>query len=357
MKIIATADYHLSLKETHGTMLPSGITSRLQDKLSLIAESVKYAIDNKADLFISAGDEFDSLNPPELLRYKFIEVMAPLFEAKIPWRLIMGNHTYNREYYNMMSEEKLLTLIGRSDFQIISEPMIEEFSGLPLTYLPWTYIDEAGKFLKANPNRIVFGHLPIEGAFLNDYEFSIKGGLTKDITNTQVFLFMGHYHKYQTSDNWAYIGSIAKQDFSERNQTKGFLEIDIDDHDLNFKQVPVIDRPFTQFEFVEPQDPLLLIEASKFNGDIVKIKLKGTNNWVYSINKVEISTKIEKAGALKAMPPDIEIVEASMNKLVFKERSNFADNIKDYCKEQNRMDAEMLMQEILTDVINTERTI
>ena len=63
------------------------------------------------------------------------------------------------------------------------------------------------------------------------------------------------------------------------------------------------------------------------------------------------------AGALKAMPPDIEIVEASMNKLVFKERSNFADNIKDYCKEQNRMDAEMLMQEILTDVINTERTI
>ena len=52
MKIIAVADFHLTLRETHGITTSDGST-RLQDKLDLISQSVKYAVDNKADLYIS----------------------------------------------------------------------------------------------------------------------------------------------------------------------------------------------------------------------------------------------------------------------------------------------------------------
>ena len=123
------ADFHLSLRETHAITTEEG-NSRLQDKLRLISESVQYAITNKADMYISAGDEFDSLNPPELLRYKFIEVMAPLFEAGIPWRLIMGNHVYNATYYNMMSEEKLLKLLGKTEFRNVDKNMKQQLTTL-----------------------------------------------------------------------------------------------------------------------------------------------------------------------------------------------------------------------------------
>ena len=352
MKIIAVADFHLTLRETHGITTSDGST-RLQDKLDLISQSVKYAVDNKADLYISCGDEFDSLNPSELLRYKFIEVMAPLFEAKIPWRLIMGNHVYNAIYYNLMSEEKLLNLLGKSDFSIISTPQIEDFKGLPLVYIPWTYIKEAEEFIKNNSG-IIFGHMPIIGAALNDYEVLSKEGLP-EYSFKDNFAFMGHYHKHQTGNNWCYIGSIARNDFSEANQTKGFIEIRIHNKELDYGFIPLKDRNFTQFDFTEPDDPFELISKYKFDGDIVKVKLKGSNKWIYSINKLELTKKIEGNGALKVMAPDIEVVEERREKYIFSMDSNFDDNVNKYCKDKNREDCTELMQDILTEVINSQK--
>jgi len=352
MKIIISADFHLSLRETHAITTEEG-NSRLQDKLKLISESVHYAIDNKADMYISAGDEFDSLNPPELLRYKFIEVMAPLFEANIPWRLIMGNHVYNATYYNMMSEEKLLKLLGKKEFQIIAELSTEEFKGYPLSYVPWVRVPEAIEFLKAYPQRFVFGHMPIEGAVLNDYEITSKEGIPVTALINQKQALFGHFHKPQLMPDWGYIGSIARQDFSERDQDKGFIEFSIDPLIRNF--IKVNDRPFTQYEFSEPDDPIEFIEQLTLNGDIVKVKLTGTDKWLYSINKAELTAKLTQAGALKVMPPELSSLEEAQVKFTYSKDSSFQSNITDYCGRMKRKDCEPLMQEILTEVINTDR--
>jgi DNA repair exonuclease SbcCD nuclease subunit len=355
MKIIVSADFHLSLRETHAITTEEG-NSRLVDKLRLISESVQYAITNKADMYISAGDEFDSLNPPELLRYKFIEVMAPLFEAGIPWRLIMGNHVYNATYYNMMSEEKLLKLLGKSEFQIISEISTEQFRGHELGYIPWVRIKEAEEFLSKKHNMVIFGHMPIMGALLNDYEIKSKDGIQPSGFGNQRAGFFGHYHKPQMSGNFGYVGSIARQDFSERNQEKGFIEYNSQSggtQDIQF--IKVNDRPFTQYEFSEGDDPIEFAEQLTLNGDIVKVKLTGTDKWLYSINKAELSAKLIQSGALKVMPPELTSLEEEQVKFTYSKDSSFHSNIIDYCKRKKREDCEPLMQDILTEVINTQK--
>ena len=358
MKIIISADFHLSLRETHAITTEEG-NSRLQDKLKLISESVQYAITNKADMYISAGDEFDSLNPPELLRYKFIEVMAPLFEAGIPWRLIMGNHVYNATYYNMMSEEKLLKLLGKTEFKIISELSTEEFQGHTLGYIPWVRIKEAEEFLSKTHDMVLFGHMPIVGALLNDYEIRSKEGIAGPNFIGQRAAFFGHYHTPQMQGAFGYVGSIARQDFSERDQDKGFIQytssspIGSDNHDVQF--IKVNDRPFTQYEFSEPDDPIEFVEQLTLNGDIVKVKLMGTDKWLYSINKAELSDKLLKAGALKVMPPELQSLEEAQVKFSYSKDSSFQSNIEDYCKRKKRTDCEPLMQDILTEVINAQK--
>ncbi len=356
MKIVVAADYHLSLRETHAITTEEG-NSRLQDKLKLIGESVEYAITNKADMYISAGDEFDSLNPPELLRYKFIEVMAPLFEAGIPWRLIMGNHVYNATYYNMMSEEKLLKLLGKSEFQIVSELSTEEFMGHTLGYIPWVRIKEAEEFLSKNKNMVIIGHMPIKGTLLNDYEIKSKEGIDPVSSfSKQRAGFFGHYHKPQMHGDFGYVGSIARQDFSERDQDKGFTVYSSNsesDHDIQF--IKVNDRPFTQYEFSEGDDPIEFAEQLTLKGDIVKVKLTGTDKWLYGINKAELSDKLLKAGALKVMPPELLSLEETQVKFSYSKDSSFQSNIEDYCKRKKRTDCEPLMQDILTEVINAQK--
>lgn len=308
-------------------------------------------------MYISAGDEFDSLNPPELLRFKFIEVMAPLFEAGIPWRLIMGNHVYNATYYNLMSEEKLLKLLGKQEFQIVSQLSTEDFKGFPLSYVPWVRAPEAVEFLKANPNRFVFGHMAVEGAVLNDYEITSKDGMPIRSLQDQHMCLFGHFHKHQLhSDVYGYIGSIARQDFSERDQDKGFIEFEILlDKTYNIDFIKVDDRPFTQYEFSEPDNPIEFVEQLKLNGDIVKIKLTGTDKWLYSINKAELVAKLITAGALKVMPPELLSLEEAQVKFTYSKDSSFQSNITDYCKRKKREDCEPLMQDILTEVINTQK--
>ena len=60
MRFIGVADFHLTLKETHGVMTEHGLNSRVIDKLNAINKSVQYAVENKVDYYISFGDEFDS---------------------------------------------------------------------------------------------------------------------------------------------------------------------------------------------------------------------------------------------------------------------------------------------------------
>ena len=364
MKLVVAADFHLTLKENNGVMTAEGLNSRVLDKLRAIEISVKYAVENKADAYISVGDEFDSLNPPELLRYKFIEVMSPLFKHNIPLYLVMGNHVYNAMYYNLMSEEKLLSLIGTGKMKIFSECTTFDIKGLPVSFIPWSLPDKVKEFCLANKDRIVFHHMPIEGALLNDYEIKSKDGLKTNILDTQKYWIGGHYHKFQNQDNWCYVGSIVKQDFGEREQPKGFIKIEILKPSLNlsinFIKIP--DREFIQLKFLPPHDPIDFINNIKDFKDqsslepIIKVILEGDKSWLYSTNKSEIINLLEKKGALRVLPPEYRANDLYVEKpQEVSAKSNFDQNIITFCEKKNKTQYSEIMQDILAEVRASRR--
>lgn len=358
MRVICSGDFHLSLKENYGRTEPDGLNSRVHDKLKAIGTSINYAIENKADLYVSVGDEFDTLNPTELLRYKFIEAVAPLFESNIPYIIIMGNHIYNSIYYNLQSEEKLLKLLKSSKMEIISELKIREIDGIPFSFVPWSYIKEAKSFLKNNQERIVFHHMPISGALLNDYEIKSKEGFNKEDLESQIVFIGGHYHKYQLVDNWCYVGSIVKQDFGERGQKKGFCDIKIENEiDINFIEIP--DREFLQLEFSEPVDPIQYVEAlGDLNGAVVKSVFSGDKEWLYSINKNQFIKILEDRNAIRVLQPELRTKDDYIKKnTATSSKTPFETSIKEYCKLKNKTEYELIMQEILQEVVNSERII
>ena len=310
-------------------------------------------------------DVCDLVRPGEKLRLfqkqfidQVVQYKQELQQLQAEDKLVKGHiDTYNATYYNMMSEEKLLKLLGKSEFQIVSEISTEQFRGHTLGYIPWTRVKEAEEFLLKNKGLIVVGHMPIIGAALNDYEVLSKEGIAPNLFNGQRAALLGHYHKPQLQGSFGYVGSIARQDFSERNQDKGFVELTSESEGTTteVKFIKVDDRPFTQYEFSEPDDPIEFVEQLKLNGDIVKVKLLGTDRWLYPVNKLELAAKLIQAGALKVMPPELLSVEEAQVKFTYSKDSSFQSNITDYCKRKKRTDCEPLMQEILTEVINAEK--
>jgi len=355
MKIIASADLHLSMKENNGSTAIDGFNTRLHDKLNALSQPIQYAIDTKADMYISLGDEFDSLNPPEPLRLKFIEALSPLFEADIPLIIIMGNHVYNATYYNLQSEERLLNLLGTKKMLIVSEPMLFEQYEIPFTFIPWSYINNSRTLLNSNTNRIIFHHMPIVGASLTDYEFLSKDGFTPDDLKKQLAWFGGHYHKHQLKDNYCYVGSLVKQDFGERNQEKGFLDINISE-EIEYDFIEIKDRDFLQFDFTEPDDVIDYFSSiNDIEGAVIKITMTGSNSWLYKINKQQIIKILQDKGAIRVLPPEMNTEGETRKKAVrVSDRSPFSDNIREYCKQKKKDNFEPIMQSILTEINNSE---
>jgi len=355
MKIILVSDLHLTLKESLGVTTSDGLNSRVHDKLKALSTAVNYAIENKANRFISLGDDFDALNPPEILRLKFIEALSPLFEANIPITIVMGNHVYNANYFNLQSEATILKLLRSNMMEIISEIKVED-KELPIAFIPWVRIEEAKAFLKANPNRIIFHHLPIRGAILNNYEYLSKEGLSQDSFENQIALFGGHYHKHQIDNNSCYVGSLVKQDFGERGEKKGFCVLNSIDSSLDLEFIEIKDREFIQFDFSEPNDPIGYIEQlSNLNEAVVKTTFTGSNTWLYKINKSQYLYVLESKNALRVLQPEYSTIEEGSQKAnAENSRKPFEDSINKYCQQKNKKVYEPLMLSILNEVTTAE---
>lgn len=255
IKIIAIADSHIGADRF-------GAPPERWD--SPVAEAFQFAVDNKADLVLSAGDFMDKRNPTvaELLRRR--ELLAIL--GDIPFWEADGNHDRSNAEGSHSALEIEENHPGRL-FQGAVDSC--DFKGVNIIGLPWPrlsdYFDfkadeQMSKFtidqrIEATRNRILaeierllresegpvilFGHAMLSygrgfdltaaqdpGLILGKdvllpYEYILDLGLTE---NQMLF---GHVH--QSSPG--YIGSTHATDWSDWQDDKSFVELDITKHE------------------------------------------------------------------------------------------------------------------------------
>ena len=92
MKFIHFSDLHIGV-ENYGRIDPeTGMSTRLLDFLHAYDQLVEYAISNKVDAVLFAGDAYKSRDPSQTHQREFASRVARLTSEGIPVVLVTGNH-------------------------------------------------------------------------------------------------------------------------------------------------------------------------------------------------------------------------------------------------------------------------
>jgi len=234
MKILHTADWHIGLQKDGIIDTDTGISSRILETFKAIEFLIDTAIKEKVDLVIVAGDIFNVSNPHILYEKFVIEQFLKLEEAKIPTKVILGNHDISK------TDIRKHSLMSLSSFpwefvDIITSPKKEKIGERLFIFFPYGNIDPS----LVDPSGIIVGHFTVAGARAGAEQLLvpiIENPLRK-FKNT-FFYLLGHIHQSQFISNVIYPGSLIRISLGERADKKGFYIIE------DFKNFRFIEIPF-----------------------------------------------------------------------------------------------------------------
>ena len=288
MKIIHTADIHIGV-ENYGRPatqadiegLPDyfspgidrseyiGFSTRLLDFLSAFDFIVNYALENKVDLFIIAGDAYKARNPSQTHQREFARRISRLVnDGGIPVFSVIGNHDSPQMAGRATSLEIFPTLSANNvhiadqlrtyivptrtgKVQLIALPWIkraaflarEETKDLSMEAVTQLLEDRINKLLDKEISglsntlpSILCGHITASSASAGSERNMMLGKdhtiLLGKLANPAFdYVALGHIHRHQIlsyNPMVTYSGSIQRVDFSEEKEEKGFCVIDLD---------------------------------------------------------------------------------------------------------------------------------
>uniref|UniRef100_A0A6H1ZB80 Putative calcineurin-like phosphoesterase n=1 Tax=viral metagenome TaxID=1070528 RepID=A0A6H1ZB80_9ZZZZ len=265
--LIVMADTHIKDNESIGGIDEIGRSKRTVDKINYLNTAITYAVDNKVDAIIIAGDLYDNNSPSNRLRSVVSKIFYKALKNNIKIYIIGGNHDTNDSIsYNMMSE-----CIYNDNLIFAKNTTINTNEDIQLKLLSWGQEDVLDK-IKPLTSTILFGHLQIEGASY-DNERLAKGFISPVALSQFTAVFCGHFHKRQKKGNYRYIGALCRNNFGERNNPCGFLRLCLDKGSIKEEYIVIDDRRFIQYEadILEEADIYKEIDSFDLKDNIVKV--------------------------------------------------------------------------------------
>ena len=348
MRIIHFADLHIGVENYSRTDPETGLSTRLLDFLNALDQLVEYALENRADLVLLAGDAYKSRDPNQTHQREFARRLAILSAAGIPVFLLVGNHDLPNavgrataiEIFNTLQVPRLYVGDEMRNY------LIETPAGpLQITALPWPkrsailsredtrglsigQVNEKLQALLAQGIRALSGklcpqipailaaHVSVDGAKLGSERAMMLGQdhvlRPRDLHLTAYeYVALGHIHKYQVvreNPLMVYAGSLERVDFGEEGDAKGFCVLDLDPErpqgrrltDFRFQAVDA--RTFTTIDVKIPAgtpDPtrhvLRAIERSNVADAIVRLRISLTAEQSVQLRMGEIREALRNA--------------------------------------------------------------
>lgn len=381
VKILHLADIHLGM-ENYGRTDKSGINSRLLDFLKNFDYAVDYAIENKTEFFLFAGDAFKTREPTQTQQREFAKRIKKLSRNNIQVILVIGNHDLPNAFGKADSLDIYKTLevenvhiakdpqifkfrkMGEKSWQLANDVSVPGFANecFQIAALPWISkseligkkdykdktIEEVNKLIgnkiadviknlasRVDPQyaAVMVAHATVAGAVFGA-ERKVYVGSDIVIPHTNLmepwkYVALGHLHKFQVlSENppVIYSGSIDRVDFSEESEDKGFVAAEIEKDaptKYNFIQTPA--RKFISLTIdieencIEPME-IIKAEINKhdFQEMVVKVNIKVPEDLAGLINNQEIMKYLDGAYYI-----------ASINKEIIKNQIQAGEEIKD----------------------------
>lgn len=333
MKILTFADLHTGVT-SYGKIDPAtNLNTRILNSLESLDETIDYAINNRIKVIIAAGDMYKNSMPHSNLTSEFNKRIQRALDAGIQVLMLSGNHDVDK------IETKKSPMVVFDDLKVPNIHHTREHKEVNLTvdgetvkfvFLP-TYHDSAmveeivnNTTYDGNPIIYIF-HGTIRGAALNDWNIAEK----EIHVEAEVFdkpgvaaVVMGHLHKHQTLYNKPlvyYTGSLQRVDFSEENQPKGFVVLD------------VAPDSSVEYEFVE-------VESQKFC--TLNIDLLGEQNETDKIIDLLDVNKFRVKNAIVRIRVDLDKSNAFNEKRIYEHAYSLgAENVLDIQKRYERKES------------------
>ena len=260
-EITVTADFHLNLN------------NRIDDYIKSLDQIASIA--NNGKLLLILGDIYHQRRPHPVEMNVFRDFVN---SVKVPIVMIPGNHDMNLDASTIDEFYKFKI----NNVKLFKPPYILKYKNLSL------YLD----------------HGIVEGAKLGPADITLNlrnARAQSEILNTKAdFYLFGDIHKAQVvryQPPILYPGSIERVDFAERNEDKYVLIINTETRKYGYKKLIV--RPMVQLEvrLAEIKSPIdfEIAFSPLVNDAIVKVKVVGTKEQLYSFNEAPLRDVLNKS--------------------------------------------------------------
>lgn len=356
MKFIHTADWHLG-KLVHGIYMTEDQRFALQQFVNIVEEE-------KPDAVVIAGDLYDRAVPPteavELLNDVLFQINV---ELKVPVIAIAGNHdsserlSFGSSWYKKsqfylegkLSKDCKPVVVNGVNFYLIpyAEPgtvrqLLENESIHTHEDAMRAIVHEIEKTLDPNVPNVFVGHAFVSGGKTTDSERTLSVGgsgvVPMDVFEPFTYTALGHLHSPDAIHHSSikYSGSLLKYSFSESNQRKSILVVDID----NNRNISVRER------FIQPKRDVREIEG--YMEEILDPSFYQTQNVedYVKVTLLDEGALIDPIGKLRQVYPNILHLERKMDSIDSKEKT-IIHGINEYKKSELEL-FEMFYQEMTT---------
>jgi len=293
MKLIILGDLHLREREPYDN---PPIFSRLEEKLRRLKEVIDFTMIHGQGLILM-GDTFDTKNPSEQLKHRFIQALVPLLSNNVPVWVIIGNHESNLHVHPLLSIKTLCGVQVDYPLHIIDTFSSQLFHGLLLHFLPHLSADktlEAVASVKENDHpQILFAHTSLEGVTLEN-NYHIASELKPHHLEAFDLAFFGHIHKRQNGTQpipWFFVGAAMPHSFGEASNEAGFTVLSIDD-EASIEYIRLPSSTFYTATFTEENTIDDLPANIEPGYTVVKVIFKGSAEFLKSETVKEMQQQL-----------------------------------------------------------------
>jgi DNA repair exonuclease SbcCD nuclease subunit len=333
------------------------VSDRTLDLHKNLVHAAKFAVENKAVLFVLLGDLFDRTNVAPIFReYVRQDVIEPLGKAGVKVLILAGNHDQPRVFEKGTSIDDLS---GYPHVSIFRKPtsIVETISGKTISFiiLPFLYpdniLDQLGNSVQGIPEdqritvsqeilkeflhkssetksdaKILLAHYYFEGAELGNplYPEAEMGELefTQSMIPQNIDLaFFGHVHLHQTREARRVpvilVGAVERIDWGEKLGKKGFVTLDPATLKWAFRELPTREMLEIRVKIEEgekdPTSRILSKVPSNLEGKMVRVYVELPSAMRPLVRENEIGEKLSPAFDRKVswLSPSAEPMKAA----------------------------------------------
>lgn len=360
MRLLHFADLHLGVENYGRTDPATGLSSRLGDFLRTFDETIDYALRERIDAVLFAGDTFKTRDPNPTVQRAFAERIRRLSQAAIPTVLLIGNHDLpsvmsratSVDIYDALAVEHVRVCRRIEGFtletaggplQIVAAPWItrsallarEEYRTESMEALNQHLLERITEALAAevaelDPDlpTVLMGHFSLGGATFGSEQSIMLGQdliLNRGDLQPQAFdyIALGHIHKHQQvgpdTPPTVYSGSLERVDFGEEREQKGFVVVEIGPggrgaRDVRWHFRPVAARPFVTLRLAAGgDDPLAdvreaIARRDDLRGAVVRAFIALTPEAFGRLRLSEVRATLVEAGVafVGQITPEVE---------------------------------------------------